>query len=890
MITLPIELAGWSTRRQFILYVLAPDKNRPGKTNKFPVDYRTLRVFEKDSGWQEDPTCWTDFETAAAIAQGMGTRYGVGFFFTSEDPFFFVDIDDCLDPDTQAPDDRARDLIARFPGAAVEVSSSGKGLHIFGRGLCPPHSNSPVGAPCEFYTERRFAALTGNMLGGSVESDHSATLARFVSDFFPFKATAGFSGCGPGSDNWTTEPVSEWNGPEDDDELIAMARKSTGAAGVFRGVSKFEALWTCDTDELAVLYPDQSAGGVKPFNASAADLALLQFLAFWTGKNCERMERIFNQSDLVREKWSERDAYRWASIEQACHLQTTVYSAGDKDADDAYAEGLGAGKLKGTDGQVTWAKAIRADKLREVEGDKDAVAVLTLGHGPVKEAAFWIENREKSGAEFVAMATPIDKASDPLGGQEPEVTVGLQFLGVDQQIEHFKGCVYVQDEHKVFTPRGALLKPEQFNATYGGYVFQLDSAASGKTTRKAWDAFVESMAVRYPKAETTCFRPLETPGAILSEEGKNRVNTYIPVDVLTSSGDPSKFLAHLAKVLPDQRDRDILLAYMAACVQHRGVKFRWAPLIQGVPGNGKTLFTWCVAYAVGERYTHLPPAKEISEKFNDWLFEKLFIGVEDIYVPEHRADVIEALKPMITNQRLAMRAMQQGQKTRDVYANFILNCNRKDSLRKTKGDRRFAPFFTAQQKVEDLDRDGMGGDYFPDLYDWLKGENAYAANGRGHGYSIVAKLLAEYEIPAEFNPAGLCHRAPETSATVEAIEAGLGTVEQEILEAIAEGRPGFLGGWISSCALDDLLKEKRKQIAPNKRREILQDLGFDWHPALDRGRANQSTVFDKKRPTLFIKAGHISANIAAPKEVAAAYDRAQEDRPDSAASVFGQRA
>ena len=128
------------------------------------------------------------------------------------------------------------------------------------------------------------------------------------------------------------------------------------------------------------------------------------------------------------------------------------------------------------------------------------------------------------------------------------------------------------------------------------------------------------------------------------------VNTYWPVDIPRKVGDPTPFLNHLAKVLPDQRDRNILLYYMAACVQHKGIKFQWAPLLQGVEGNGKTLFTRCVSEAVGRRYVHFPPAQEIQEKFNSWLFNTIFIGVEDIYVPDQKREVIEILKPMITGE------------------------------------------------------------------------------------------------------------------------------------------------------------------------------------------------------------------------------------------------
>jgi hypothetical protein len=285
---------------------------------------------------------------------------------------------------------------------------------------------------------------------------------------------------------------------------------------------------------------------------------------------------------------------------------------------------------------------------------------------------------------------------------------------------------------------------------------------------------------------------------------------------------------------------------MAACVQYKGIKFQWAPLLQGTEGNGKTLFTRCVAAAIGERYTHLPPANEISEKFNAWLFNKLFIGIEDIYVPDHKKEVIEVLKPMITNSRLAMRAMQTDQMMADVCANFMLNSNHKDAIRKTRNDRRFAVFYTAQQAAEDVIRDGMGGDYFPNLYAWL----------RGGGYAAVTEYLYAYKIPDAYNPATECHRAPETSSTEEAVSLSMGTVEYEIIEAVSNGSvPGMRGGWISSIALTNFLVSKRMdgKVPANKRREMLKTLGYDYHPSLHDGRVNNGTMTDGGgKPRLFI--------------------------------------
>lgn len=847
---LPDALAPLAAYNQFILWTLA---ERNGKQVKLPIDHRSARV-----GDAHNPDVWLDGPTAIATARQYGDNYGVGFVFTVDDPFFFVDLDKCLSADGATWSAVAMDVLSRMPGAAVEVSQSGQGLHIIGSGQAPEHSCKNVGLGLEFYTEGRFVALTGTNAIGSAAADLTAYLPALVAGYFPPKASAK-------GQEWSSEPIPEWNGPTDDDALIEKALASQSAGGVFGNRSTFAALWEGDEDVLARAYADDS----RAYDASSADAALAQHLAFWTGNNCERISTLMWRSGLVRDKW-QREDYLIRTITRAASLQESFYTGGQQNNEGlAIAEEYGAPKLQaGSDAQRNYANNVRAQKLSDCGGDEEIIKRLCSNSGANASAKFWLDNQDAAPEQLVGLITPIEKAAEPLGSAEtgPEIVAGYQYLGATLQLEHFAGCVYVQDLHRVFTPGGSLLKSEQFNATFGGYTFQLD-ATGDKTTRKAWDAFTESQTVRYPKAEATCFRPELPSGALVKEEGLVLVNVYVPIETPRQEGDATPFLTHLVKVLPDAGDRDTLLAYMAACIQHKGVKFQWAPLLQGVEGNGKTLFTRCVAFAVGNRYTHLPPATEISEKFNEWLFNKVFIGIEDIYVPDHKREIIEVLKPMITNDKLAMRAMQQSQVMGDNRANFMLNSNHKDAWRKTRGDRRIAPFYSAQQSAEDLTRDGMTGDYFPRLYQWL----------RAGGYAIVANYLATYPIPDALNPATQCHRAPDTTSTTEAINASMGGIEQEILEAIDEGRPGFAGGWVSSMALERLLDGLRagRAIPINKRRDVLKSLGYDWHPALKNGRVNNVVPFDGGKPRLFIKDGHISRNLESPAEVVRVYQEAQ---------------
>ena len=845
MRTLPKALEALRAYPQFILWKLVPATPKP---RKVPINPHTLQSFLKEDDWQNHPEFWVDAELALSILSHLDDSYGIGFLFTANDPFFFVDIDACLEANGWSP--LANSLMSYFPGAAVEVSQSGTGLHIFGmyQGVAPEHAKKNQPLNIEYYTERRFVAF-GNWdtITGNIATDHTNGIAQITATYFSPIANAG------DMIDWTSEPVPEWNGFTDDAELITKALESGGSGSILGNKASFKDLWEANTDALSRSFPDNF--GDRPYDGSSADAALAQHLSFWTGRNCERIQSLMMQSALVRGKW-DREDYLHRTIMSAVSLSKEVYGyKRESTIDDKY----GAVKLRASsDAQRNLGDTIR-DSIFENATEEERYALAKI-----PTAKTFIEHKEKSAAELIAMVTPTEEAKVSLN-HGPQVVSGYQYLSAERQLELFAQCIYVQDIHRILTPTGALLKSEQFNATYGGYTFQLDESGD-KTTRKAWEAFTESQLIRHPKAEASCFRPDLPACSIVNINGRALANTYVPVETPKMKGDVKPFLDHLAKLLPDERDQKILLSYMAAMLQHKGVKFSWTPLIQGVEGNGKTLFTWCMAQAIGDKYTHLPPANELSEKFNDWLFDKLFIGVEDVYVPDHKREVIEVLKPMITNERLAKRAMQQGQVTADVRANFILNTNHKDAIRKTRNDRRFAIFYTAQQAFEDLERDGMNGNYFPNLYHWLKNLN---------GYAMVHEYLETYEIVEEFNPAGQCQRAPETSSTNEAIKSSLGGVEQAIVEAVEEERLGFCGGWISSIQLDKLLKEQGvgKYFSHHKRKELLYDLGYIPHPALTGGRVNNPIPLDEnKKPRLFIRKGNIKEkNISKASQVASTY-------------------
>lgn len=712
-------------------------------------------------------TNWTDYNTAVA------TGRPVGYVFTNNDPFFFLDIDHCLINNQWSP--LAVDLMNRLSGAVIEVSQSGTGLHIFGCyiGPEPLHSCKNIALDIELYTSRRFVALTFNQWSGNACTDCTVSLQSIINDYFPPQVVSNTN-----ADEWCNDEPAV-----NDDIIISKALASKSASSLLGGRASFADLFNANIDVLSRCYPDPS--GTRPYDASSADAALAQHLAWWCNSNHAQIWRIMQRSGMVRDKWVQREDYTRRTITNA---------------------------VKSSNG----------------------------GYEPPQAKAATV-----SGSDIY--------------------TSGLQILAPTQQVELFNHCVYVTDCHRMFTPAGEMLTPNQFRAKFGGYTFMMDNV-NERTSRNAFEAFTESQAVRFPKVSTTCFRPELEPCCVVKEEGREMVNSYVPLPDQSQQGDVTPFCTHLYKLLPDQQDRDILISYLAAMVQHVGCKFQWTPLIQGCEGNGKSFFTYCMEYIIGHKYSHRPKASEVGGRFNSWITRKLFIGIEELYVADRR-ELADALKPLITDLRIPVEGKGVDQINADNRANFLMCSNHKDAVYKNENDRRYCVFYTAQQEREDILKAGMNGDYFQNLYNWL----------RGDGWKYIHYYLKNYQIPDELNPAKLCTRAPRTSSTGEAIEMSIGPVEQEIIEAISQGRTGFAGGWISSIALGKLLKEIKaeRKIPLNRRRKLLQSLGYDYHPALENGQSTIIIPIDEGRPRLYVKKDSPLILITDPAEAVKCYQQSQ---------------
>jgi putative DNA primase/helicase len=144
---LPEEL---SQRRQWVVWKL---EERDGKPTKIPYI-----AGGSGKASSTDSLTWRSFEEAVRALE-TGRYDGLGFVFSSGDPFAGVDLDDCRDPETGALEEWAEKIVEDF-GSYAEVSQSGKGVHIIVKGKAPNKKRGKV----EAYSSERYFAMTGWVL------------------------------------------------------------------------------------------------------------------------------------------------------------------------------------------------------------------------------------------------------------------------------------------------------------------------------------------------------------------------------------------------------------------------------------------------------------------------------------------------------------------------------------------------------------------------------------------------------------------------------------------------------------------------------------------------------------------------------------------------------
>ena len=408
--------------------------------------------------------------------------------------------------------------------------------------------------------------------------------------------------------------------------------------------------------------------------------------------------------------------------------------------------------------------------------------------------------------------------------EPPELDCRGELLTDAEQKVWFKGCVFIENFGTILTPSGRLMNATKFNGAFGGKKFIIDEHA--KVINEPWQAALRSTLWTVPKADHIRFLPhLEHLSIHVDELGRRGVNTYKPALISSQPGDASPFLNHLARILPNVDDQRILIEYFAHNAKYPGFKIPWSPLLQSAEGVGKGVFKAVMRHVMGAPYVYYPKAKEMVEsgsKFNAWMRSKLFILVDEIKTDERR-DMIEILKDFISEKEIEIQGKGTDQDKEDNYSNWMFFSNWKDAIPVNKNARRFSINYSVLQTAEQILDAGMHDQYFNGLFFWLE---------ECQGLEIVSDYLLNYPIERGAIPM----RAPNTSSTTEALRQSRGPLEQLVIDAVADELPGFKGGYVSTQAMTNRIKNTgARAVSPKTISTVLEQLGYTYV-----GRANRA--------------------------------------------------
>ena len=264
--------------------------DKKGKYDKIPINPVTGRKAQSNN-----PATWCDYQTAVNYTQRSDID-GLGFMFDKASEVFGVDIDGCVDDSGQFTQ-IAQEIIHAMQ-SYTEMSPSGRGIHVLAKGSLPPSGRRK--GNLEMYDSGRFFTVTGQHIPGTpLTIENRTNEVKLIHGKYIASSQ--------------TLPAAmklPQRGSLSDLDLIEKITKSKQG-------QEFTQLWTGDTTR---------HGG----DNSAADMALMNILAFWTGRDAARMDALFRQSGLYRAKWDEKHfsdgrTYGYATIQKAITDCRRVY-------------------------------------------------------------------------------------------------------------------------------------------------------------------------------------------------------------------------------------------------------------------------------------------------------------------------------------------------------------------------------------------------------------------------------------------------------------------------------------------------------------------------------------------------------------------------------------
>lgn len=296
---------------RWVCWRAVPDPKSHSGISKQPVNPRTGGMARSN-----DPTTWTDFETAAAAAVDYA---GIGFMFY-ESGYIGIDIDDRPSEITDYRNGIRDNIFGQMNDVLqtyAEFSQSGNGVHFIGRGSLPDKDFNNHDAGVEMYTGARFFVMTGNLCTEYVDI---ADITETIKPYY---------------EKYSTRSKSKAQSAE----LPAGAPRQLPLAG--SSMSAHEVIDRASRSRQGQKFAALYSGDTTGYNSnSEADMAFCNMLAFWCQGDMQLMDEIFRSSGLMREKWDRKQSgttYGAITLQKAVDDLSTAYTGHSDSGSSDYA-------------------------------------------------------------------------------------------------------------------------------------------------------------------------------------------------------------------------------------------------------------------------------------------------------------------------------------------------------------------------------------------------------------------------------------------------------------------------------------------------------------------------------------------------------------------------
>jgi len=274
-------------------WILWRKEERDGKPTKVPYQANG------EMAQANNRRTWSTFATAVKFYLD-GDYDGIGFVFSRQDNYIGIDLDKCVAEGK--PNQFATEIIDTFD-SYTEFSPSGNGLHVIIKGGLPQNilgtGRKSTKHGLEIYSHSRFFTFTGNRENSNEIYERTDELTEIFEQYFDDSDIQG-----------------RINLAEFEKDEIKLSN---------------DALWekmfrSKNGDEIRSL----RNGNLIKDDHSASDLALSNHLAFWTGKSATRMDAMFRETGLMRDKWDvihfrdTNETYGERTIAEAISSTTTT--------------------------------------------------------------------------------------------------------------------------------------------------------------------------------------------------------------------------------------------------------------------------------------------------------------------------------------------------------------------------------------------------------------------------------------------------------------------------------------------------------------------------------------------------------------------------------------